>query len=328
MDGAVPAPTAASAPAPGTRRICVETSDWTPVAGSDTEPSVDGLGVDELVARCHFPEPGTPVVAAVSGGADSLALLVLAAAAGCRVTAVHVDHGLRDGSAAEADVVADAAARVGAAFRAVRAPVSPGPNLEARARDARRGVLPPGASTGHTMDDQAETVLINLLRGAGIDGLAAMEPGPTHPLLDLRRHHTTALCARVGLAPVLDPSNDDPRFVRNRVRHELLPLCCAVAGRDVVPLLARQAALLAGERDVLDELAAQLDPTDTRALATAPLALRRRAVRRWLRGGGGHPPDLASVDRVLAVAAGSARATEVPPGRRIRRSARRLVDGP
>ena len=80
-----------------------------------------GPGADELLGRCTFPPPGTPIVCAVSGGADSLSLLVLACAAGMVVTAVHVDHGLRPGSAAEADIVAAAAGRFGAAFRAVTA---------------------------------------------------------------------------------------------------------------------------------------------------------------------------------------------------------------
>ncbi|MDQ3145596.1 MAG: tRNA(Ile)-lysidine synthetase, partial [Actinomycetota bacterium] len=128
-----------------------------------------------------------PVVAGVSGGADSLALLVLSVEAGCEVTAVHVDHGLRPGSGDEAGVVAEAAARWGAAFRAESTVVEPGPNLEARAREARRSALGDGAMTGHTLDDQAETVLLNLLRGAGADGLAAMAPGPGKPLLGLRR---------------------------------------------------------------------------------------------------------------------------------------------
>jgi tRNA(Ile)-lysidine synthase len=285
--------------------------------------------LEELVTRCHFPAAGTPVDAAVSGGADSLALLVLGTVAGCAVTAVHVDHGLRPGSAHEASVVADAAARVGAAFRAVRAPVEPGPNLEARARAARRAALPPHAATGHTMDDQAETVLVNLLRGAGPDGLAAMARGPHHPLLSIRRCHTVAVCAALGLAPVVDPSNDDPRFVRNRVRHELLPLCSAVAGRDVVPLLARQAEVLRADAGLLDELADGLDPADAAALGAAPRPLARRAVRRWLRAGDEHhPPDLAAVERVLAVASGATRATDVAPARRVRRSGGRLSSAP
>ena len=131
-----------------------------------------------LLARCTFPDPGSDLVCGVSGGPDSLALLVLAAGSGCRVTAVHVDHGLRPGSAAEAEVVAEAAQRFGARFESARVVVEDGPNLEARARHARREVLGPEAATGHTADDQAETVLGNLLRGAGVDGLAAMRPGP------------------------------------------------------------------------------------------------------------------------------------------------------
>ena len=103
--------------------------------------------------------------------------------------------------------------------------MAPGPNLEARAREARLGTLPAGAATGHTMDDQAETVLVNVLRGAGADGMAGMEAGPHHPLLGLRRAETTSLCDALGLVPVVDPTNEDPAFVRNRIRHELLPLC-------------------------------------------------------------------------------------------------------
>lgn len=279
-----------------------------------------------LLERCTFPPAGAPLACAVSGGADSLALLVLAVAAGCDVTAHHVDHGLRPGSAAEAAVVEEAAAGLGARFVAHRAAVAPGPNLEARARHARRAVLPPGVATGHTADDQAETVVLNLLRGAGVDGLAGMRPGPEKPLLALRRSETEGVCAEAGLVPVQDPSNADPAFRRNRVRHEVLPLLGDVAGRDVVPVLARQAALLRDEADLLDDLAAGVDACDARALAALPAAVARRAVRRLL--GGDHPPGSASVERVLAVARGEAAACEVEGGRRVRRSAGRLsVEG-
>ncbi len=281
--------------------------------------------VPSLLERCSFPPPGHPLTCAVSGGPDSLALLALAVAAGCRVTAIHVDHGLRPGSAAEAEVVAAAARRFGARFERRQVAVAPGPNLEARARAARRSVLPADVATGHTMDDQAETVLCNLLRGAGLDGLGAMAPGPRHPLLELRRHETEALCAALGLEPVRDPSNLDPRHLRNRVRHELLPLCSELARRDVVPVLARQAGLLREEAQVLDQLArAEVpDPSDARALAAAPLALARRAVRRWLvpdQAPERHPPSSAAVARVLEVAAGRRVATEIEGGRQVRRS--------
>jgi tRNA(Ile)-lysidine synthase len=280
-----------------------------------------------LLARCTFPPPATPVTCAVSGGADSLALLVLAVAAGCQATAVHVDHGLRPASASEAGVVAAAAARLGAAFRAERVTVEAGPNLEARARGARYAVLPPEVLTGHTADDQAETVLLNLLRGAGLDGLAAMAADssrpmgrPRRPILALRRAETRAVCQAEGLVPVVDPSNADPAHRRNRVRHELLPLLDDIARRDVVPVLARQAALLRDEAEALDALAAALDPTDGPALAAAPAALARRAVRRWLADSRDHPPDSATVERVLAVARGQAAATDVGGGRRLART--------
>jgi tRNA(Ile)-lysidine synthase len=281
-----------------------------------------------LLARCDFPPAGAEVTCAVSGGADSLALLVLAAEAGCRATAVHVDHGLRPGSDEEAEVVRAAADRWGAAFRGVRVAVAAGPNLEARARATRYAALPADVLTGHTADDQAETMLLNLLRGAGLDGLAGMDPR-RRPLRRLRRRETRALCDMLGLEPVEDPTNLDSAFRRTRVRHELLPLLDDIAERDVVPILARQTDLARDDVALLGELAAALDPCDARALAAAPAPLARRAVRRWLRTGGPggdelHPPDGASVDRVLAVARGEAVACELPGGWRVARSRGRL----
>jgi tRNA(Ile)-lysidine synthase len=281
-------------------------------------------GMRSLLERCTFPEGGARLVCAVSGGADSLALLVLAVSAGCEVTAVHVDHGLRPGSAAEADLVERAAHRLGAGFRSESVFVARGPNLEARARAARRSVLPAGAATGHTMDDQAETVLLRLLRGTGPDGLGAMRPGPVHPLLALRRAETLEVTLHAGFDPLDDPSNRDPSIQRNRVRHELLPLCSELAGRDVTPLLARLALLAGEDADWFGAEASHLDPTDARQVAGAPPAIARRAVRGWLRGDGPYPPDLAAVERVLAVARGDVLATEVAPTTSVRRTAGRL----
>ena len=263
---------------------------------------------------------------AVSGGPDSAALVALATHAGCRVTAVHVDHGLRDGSAAEADVVERLAARFGAGFRSVAVHIGDGPNLEARARTARYAALPPDVLTGHTADDQAETLLVNMLRGAGTSGLAGMRPGWRRPLLALRRSDTEAVCKALGLEVVRDPSNADPRHLRNRVRHELRPLLDDLSRRDLVPVLVRQAGLARDEADLLDELAAVLDPTDAKALAAAPVALARRAIRRWLTAE--HPPDAATVERVLDVARGLAIATDVGGGRRVERHQQRLSTTP
>jgi tRNA(Ile)-lysidine synthase len=294
---------------------------------SGVEPSVVAE-VDRLVGRTTFPAPGTAVTCAVSGGADSLALLVLAVAAGCEVTAVHVDHGLRPGSASEADVVAAAADRFGARFESRTVVVAPGPNLEARAREARYAVLPDDVCTGHTADDRAETMLLNLLRGAGPAGLGALRPGERHPILDMRRTDTRGLCSALDLAVVEDPSNDDPAFLRNRVRHELLPLMQDMADRDPVPVLVRQAGLFTEVDQLLGELAADVDVTDARALRAAPTAVARTAVRAWMLGAGvgdGHPPSAASVQRVLDVAAGTAKAADVGSGWRVTRSAGRLT---
>jgi tRNA(Ile)-lysidine synthase len=278
-----------------------------------------------VLARCRFPAPGTEVTLAVSGGPDSLALLVLAAEAELRGVAVHVDHGLRASSADEGAVVRDAAARYCFGFRAERVDVGVGPNLEARARAARRAVLPSDALTGHTADDQAETVLLNLLRGSGLDGVRGIGSPQRRPLLALRRRETQALCAAEGLTPVVDASNDDPAFARNRVRHELLPFLGDIGRRDPVPLLCRLAEHARDEVALLDELAAAVDPTSARALCDAAVPLARRAIRNWLRPHlEGYPPDAAAVDRVLAVARGEATGADVVAGVSVRRSKGRL----
>ncbi len=260
------------------------------------------------------------MVCAVSGGPDSLALLVLACAAGLVVEAVHVDHQLRDGSGAEAAVVKEAADRFGASFRAETVTVDAGPDLENRCRQARRAVLGVEALTGHTMDDQAETLLINLMRGAGPEGLGAMKPGGPHPILNLRRSETHALCSDLGLKPVADPTNRDPRFVRNRVRNELLPLMAEISQRDPVPLLARATDNARDLTEGLADLAAEVDPTDARTLAALPNIVQRTALRQWLTDAHGYRPSVAELARVLDVVHNRATGTELAGGRRVKRT--------
>jgi tRNA(Ile)-lysidine synthase len=272
--------------------------------------------VVELLTKCTFASSNTAIHCAVSGGADSVALLVLAAAHSTDVTAWHVDHGLRDGSSAEAQIVHDIALVLGAKFESRTVAIEAGSNLEARAREARFAVLPTDVATGHT------TVLVNLLRGAGMRGLSGMQGGPQHPILQLRRSDTVALCDALDISVFNDPSNDDDRFQRNRIRHEVLPLLQSISQRDVVSVIARQAELVRDDDALLDELASAIDPTDAKAIAAAPQALARRALRMWLAHP--YPPDLATVERVLCVARGEAPGCDIGGGRQVKRSQQRL----
>jgi tRNA(Ile)-lysidine synthase len=273
---------------------------------------------------------------ACSGGPDSLALLALAAEAGLEPVAVHVDHGARAGSAAEAGIVGEFAERLGTGFAAETVAVPPGPNFEARAREARYAALERarerlGATAvlvGHSRDDQAETVLLNTLRGAGVPGLAGMpvrRGAIVRPLLDVPRADLAAVCARLGLGPLDDPMNADTAHRRIWLRREVIPALEAGAARDLRAVLARQASVARADSDLLDALAVDVlvraqsaaperaggAALDVAVLAGAPEALVRRVVRLWL---GPPPPDAARVEDVLGVVRGERRGAELPGG--------------
>ncbi|HET9773334.1 MAG TPA: tRNA lysidine(34) synthetase TilS [Acidimicrobiia bacterium] len=280
-----------------------------------------------------------PVVVACSGGPDSVALLALAARAGLRPVAVHVDHGARAGSGAEAEVVAGFAERLGTGFGAESVVVPPGPNFEARAREARYGALERAREriggtavlVGHSRDDQAETVLLNVLRGAALTGLSGMPARRgtiVRPLLGVPRADLAAVCAELGLSTLADPMNADPAHRRVWLRREVIPALEAGAARDLRAVLARQAEVARTDSALLEAMAGELlasaaraEDLDTRVLADAPLPLARRALRRWL---GPPPPSAAEIGRVMAVVRGERRAVEVAGGVEIRRTGGRL----
>ena len=279
----------------------------------------------ELLARCDFGEDDE-LALGVSGGADSTAMALLAAEAGRSFTIWHVHHGIRDASDAEAEAVEKFAASLGAPFELQRLELTDGPDLEATAREARYAALPPDVCVAHTADDRAETVLLNLLRGAGLAGVATPFSRVRRPILGLRRAETRALCESAGVSVVDDPMNDDPRFARVVVRNQLLPVAAEALGRDPVPLLNRHADLVADALVVIQDAAAALDPTDSVALRAAPRAVASEALRQWLMTQTGTPTavDAASINRVMDVVDGTARATEVEGGFRVARTAGRL----
>ncbi len=255
-----------------------------------------------------------PVVVGLSGGADSLALVAAAVVEAGRVTAVVVDHRLQEGSAEVADRAVEQALGLGC-VGAMVVPVEVGRagGVEAAARAARYAALESVRAgrpvlLGHTLDDQAETVLLGLARGSGgrsIQGMMAWNAPWGRPLLGVRRAQTVQVCADLGIEPWDDPHNADPGYTRVRVRTEVLPLLEEVLGGGVAQALARTADQLRADGTVLDTYAAELlhaartrgvgsgsagsgapdsdRPTlSIEILATAPAALRRRAVRAWL----------------------------------------------
>ncbi|HEX5383169.1 MAG TPA: tRNA lysidine(34) synthetase TilS [Propionibacteriaceae bacterium] len=248
------------------------------------------------------------IVTACSGGADSLALAYAARYVASRrdlkYAAVIIDHGLQQGSADVAARVRDQLDRLGyhdVTITAVQVDRSAAAGLEAAAREARYRVLDTEARSrsatlmlGHTLDDQAETVLLGLARGSGSRSLAGMASRAGHfvrPFLGIRRATTEQVCAELGLNPWQDPHNADRRFTRVRVRETVLPTLEAELGPGVAEALVRTAELVRDDNELLDRLATEAsriegmggtDTLDCAALQAQPPALRRRIIRLWL----------------------------------------------
>ncbi|OZV79676.1 tRNA lysidine(34) synthetase TilS [Micromonospora echinospora] len=285
-------------------------------------PAVAAIRVAVRRALVGLPAAG-PVLVACSGGADSLALAAATAFVAPRLGRpaglVTVDHGLQAGSAERAAAVARWAEETGfAPVESVRVRVAGRPGgPEGAAREARYQALAEagrryGASallTGHTRDDQAETVLLALARGSGPRGLAGMPPRRDlsgvpllRPFLDVTREQTRRACAVLGFTPWEDPHNVDPSYARARVRADVLPALVAALGPAVLENLARTARLVAADTAALDDLAAAAlaearVPTDGGATGDRPVpgglvvtvlaglapALRTRVLHAWAR---------------------------------------------
>ena len=237
---------------------------------------------------------------ALSGGPDSLALTAVAAQLR-PTTALIVDHGLQPDSAAVAEAARTQAVSLGCVdVQVIRVHVGNEGGPEAAARAARYAAL--GAYRdgpvllGHTLDDQAETVLLGLGRGSGVRSIAGMRPHDPpwcRPLLGVRRTVTHAACRELGLTAWQDPHNSDHRFTRTRLRLEVLPLLEDVLGGGVAEALARTATALREDIELIDTLAARALPEvkagsglQARALAVLPDPVRRRVIRGWLLAGG------------------------------------------
>jgi tRNA(Ile)-lysidine synthase len=283
------------------------------------------------------PAPGEHVLAAVSGGPDSTALLAALAelAPGRRVglTVAHVDHGLRSPAehAAEAALVRDLAARLGVPCVVRAISVDPGAGLEVRARAARYRALAglataAGASriaTGHTRDDQVETLLLRLLRGAGRRGLGGMRPirGKLwRPLLGATRADVRRFLAERELPAVIDRTNADLSRARSRIRRLLVPFLEAEFNPRLGPALAALADRLRDEDTFLEAAAVTRAAAFVSAAGLAvevagePPALARRITRAWLEAGSRRGVTASHVERVLALAAGTAVGAVALPG--------------
>jgi tRNA(Ile)-lysidine synthase len=250
------------------------------------------------------------VLAACSGGADSMALATALAFEArkfnIRAGAVTVDHGLQAGSTARALEVAARLRELGLSpVDAVGVTVDGRGGPEAAARDARYAALDAAAQThgatavllGHTRDDQAETVLLALARGSGtrsLSGMAAVNGRYRRPFLLLDRDTVRTACLAQGIDVWEDPHNADSAYTRSRVRHEALPVLEKSLGKGIVEALARTAQLSRDDADALDQWAATAERDvvdgegglDTRRLYALPAAVRRRVLRRAAIGAG------------------------------------------
>ena len=292
--------------------------------------------------------PGVTAVAALSGGPDSVALLdaLLRATkkSGMRVVAAHLDHALRPDSGADARFCEELCDRMKVGLRSGRTRPSAKALREGGLEEAarltrysflRRVAREENASAiilGHTLDDQAETVLMRLMRGSGSLGLSAMKPWDgelLRPLLDTRRDAVMAHISAYRLPYRSDPSNTDTTFIRNRVRHELLPLLAARFNPNIAEALGRTARTLFEEHSALREVAAQLldraaassvegTALELSVLKSAPEGLAKTALREALRRFGGlRSVSFVHVDRLFGLVTQGRGGSSLPlPGSR------------
>ena len=293
---------------------------------------------------------GSLVLLGVSGGADSLALAAAVSSCGSpdvRFGAVIVDHGLQDGSGEVAAAAAEQcrALSLDPVIEAhVHVIVGPGSGgLEQAARMARRRALLDAAEAhdasaiwlAHTADDQAETVLLGLLRGSGPRSMAGMRVRDgiwERPLLGLRRDVVRASLAAYGIEPHEDPMNDDERFSRVRIRHSVLPVLEAELGGHISDQLVRGAELFRDDTDALDAMAIDAATLNLDELAALPRALRTRVIRAALLEHGCLSPEKDHIDAVehLALEPRAHGPVRVPGGLQVRkdRAERALVIEP
>jgi tRNA(Ile)-lysidine synthase len=326
--------------------------------------TMEGVGPDPAVAAVRLAvrrtlagiEAGDLVLVACSGGADSLALAGAlafeAAASGHRAGGVTVDHGLQDGSAERAAEVVAVMTGLGLApAEACAVTVGSAGGMEAAARTARYAALDEAAVRhgatavllGHTLDDQAETVLLGLARGSGarsLAGMSAVSGRYRRPLLDLGRDLTRRACLAMGLAPWDDPHNRDSAYARARVRADVLPALEKGLGPGVAAALARTARMLRDDADALDAWAAraleaaadEAGALGVAALAELPRAVRTRVLRRAAIAAGSPPGALAAVhvEAMEALVTGWRGQSHVDlPGRlRVWRRYEKLLFGP
>ena len=275
------------------------------------------------IRRYDLTKPGDRVICAVSGGADSMALLwglfLLKEKLGIQLEAAHFDHGLRGAeSASDAEFVRKFCDFHDIPLHLGNGTVVPGPKgLEAAARDARYAflrTLEGTIATAHTADDNAETVLLHLLRGSGLRGLGGITPRSERlirPMLDVTRAEVEEFLSENYIPHVEDSSNQGDAYLRNRLRHHVMPLLKA-ENPSIATGLSAAAQRIRRDAELLDQLASELDPRDVPALREAPGPLRRRALERFLRENGFPEPSASHLEQAESVvfsASPSARVT-------------------
>lgn len=283
----------------------------------DNVKRIDYDEMNKIAEKAVLPEGHLNL--AVSGGADSVALMCIVYHLGRTASVHHVNHGIRDASNDEAKIVQELAENFQFDFFLYETTIG-FQNMEENARQARQDFLPEDVLTAHSFEDKVETVIMNFMRGATSKGFSPMTD---KPLINITANELDSIVVYYDVSPCVDSTNFTQEHVRNRVRHELIPLMTDISGTNIAKPIIRNSQIALEESEYLDQIASKIDITQCKTAKTENIVILRRATRMWIEENISHKYSEVNITNLVSVVQGETLGTQIA-GKTIRRQNNQL----